>query len=186
MHHHGLPRDDQFKRSTTSAVRRRACRLVRVHAGPRTLAGNPSGLSRRRAQPSALPGVPRTADVVVETDPDGRTAAIAIATLPSTPTAACAAVSSLEACPTPALRSVMVAAWPHARAGVRQPLTSADCGDRQLPGVSSANPRCITVVRGWTPRTATGRTRPQSSTSGLLIIDPSPTQPAQVLQPSPP
>jgi len=50
-----LPRDDQFKRSTTSTVQRRARRLVRVHAWPRTLACNPSDLSRRRAQPSALP-----------------------------------------------------------------------------------------------------------------------------------
>ena len=132
MHRHGLPRDDQFTRSTTSAIRRRPRRLVRVHTRPRSLAGNPTDLSRRRTSTSALPGVPRTAHIVVEPHHHGRTAPIPIATQPPTTTVACAAVSSLEACPTPALRPVQLAALPRARAGVRQPLTAAPVRSLEL------------------------------------------------------
>jgi hypothetical protein len=88
-------------------------------------AGKQAALSLRRPSSSALPSGYRTADVVRLAHHRGRVAQIAMASQPSTPPAACAAVSSLEACPTPALRAVLVEALPHARAGVRQPLTGA-------------------------------------------------------------
>jgi hypothetical protein len=47
---------------------------------------------------------------------------------------ACAAVSSLEACPTPALKLVPIEALPRARAGVRQPLTRAGNQQRLVQG----------------------------------------------------
>ncbi len=74
---------------------------------------------------SAIPLVSLTADIFVAPYCRARTAPITIAPSPSTTTGARAAVSSLEACPTPALRSVQTDALARVRAGVRQPLTIA-------------------------------------------------------------
>jgi hypothetical protein len=149
VRHRGRSRDDQFARSKTSANQRRAGRLAPARTRPRPLAANASDLSRPRTSSSALPGRPRTADIVVAPDHRGRAAQITIATQTSTTTVACAAVSSLEACPTPALRPVQLAALPQARAGVRQPLTAAPVRLIELLtyGLSSAVDRGSTTVR---------------------------------------
>ena len=102
-------RDLRLASPRSSAFQRRHCARARVNTWTRSLAGNPSTSSQRRSRSSALPGVHRTADTTRDAYHHGRAARNAIASQPSTSTAACAAVSSLEACPTPALRPTYIA-----------------------------------------------------------------------------
>lgn len=100
--HHGSHRDELLARSAPSAVQRRMRGLARPIAMPRSCVRHPSDFSMQRSSTSAFERVALTADVPGKSLRQHRNTPIAIAPLPSTTTAAHAAVSSPEACPTPA------------------------------------------------------------------------------------
>jgi len=100
--HHGSHRDELPARSVPSAVQRPMRGLACPSAMPRSRVRHPSAFSMPRTSTSAFERVALTADILDDRDRRHRRAPIAIASLPSTTTAVRAAVSSLEACPTPA------------------------------------------------------------------------------------
>jgi hypothetical protein len=119
----GSPTDDEVHALLQAIITRlmKMRGLVCPSAMPGSWVRSPSDFSMPRTAASAFERVALTADILDESLRQHRSAPIAIASLPSTTTAAYTAVSSLEACPTPALRLVHIDASP--RAGVRQPLT---------------------------------------------------------------
>lgn len=119
-HLRGSPHD-QREHSSTPAVRGWRGGIAPTCAqGPSSASSSPESPSQRGSL-SALPAIGLTADAAFAGSETGCVPAIAIAIARSPTTVACAAVSSLEACPTPALRPVQLDRSLRTRAGIRQP-----------------------------------------------------------------